>query len=270
MPSRGPNTRWGPASGFAPAPKRTGLGMNKFLGMAVAIAGLLMGVSTAPVELDYISYNGAKASGYRGAALASESDAIPTSGGPQSAEAGSAGLVGVAASPSPDISQPGGDRDSSAETSSTSGSSAAKASSAADQGIGATVLSDVLKTYDLVGGYYQSANYANYFNLPPMIKSSMTYDSAEEPVHVIRFGDSRIESRLAAAKPRPGKDSAPRTHAPHMKLALQTGCGRCGQRAPQLFAMAPGAPARKPPAHHVSSEIEPQKELRLAWFSPSL
>lgn len=42
--------------------------MKRLLGVAVAIAGLFVGGSTVPVELDYISYKGAAIVGYGGSA----------------------------------------------------------------------------------------------------------------------------------------------------------------------------------------------------------
>ena len=233
---------------------------NRLLGVAIVVGGLLGGVATAPVELDYISYT--KASGYRESALIDASAAR--------SEAKSAAAR--------DRDSPAVKQEVSAADQSTSPS---QASSAGEEvGNGAYVLTAAAKTYDFSTGYYQSSIYSDYFNIPSNIKTSMAYGgSSEEAVDVISFGDADESSKVAANKPLPAKDSTltmpSRTTTPKTKSVFrhEPGCGRCA--AKELASPLQRTPARR---NQASAETKRQKELRLLaartfplnLFSPSL
>lgn len=232
---------------------------NRLLGVAIVVGGLLGGVATAPVELDYISYT--KASGYRESALIDAS-------APRS-EAKSAAR---------DRDAPAVKQEVPAADQSTSPSQASSAGEEA--GNGAYVLTAAAKTYDFSTGYYQSSIYSDYFNIPSNIKTSMVYGgSSEEAVDVISFGDADESRKVAAIKPPPAKDSTlttpSRTTTPRTKSVLrhEPGCGRCA--AKELASPLQRTPARR---NQASAETKRQKESRLLaartfplnLFSPSL
>ncbi len=243
------------------APKRDGQVKNRLLGVAIVIAGLFVGVATAPVELDYISYT--KASGYRESVLL---------------DASASRSEGKSAA-TRDGDSPAVNQEVSAPDHSTSLSQASSADEEA--GNGAYILTAAAKTYDFSTGYYQSSIYSDYFNIPSNIKTSMTYGgSSEELLDFISFGVGDDESsKVAAKRPLPGKDSTlkmpSRTTNPNSKSVLghEPGCGRC---APKELA----SPLQKTPArrNRASAEIKRERQSRLLaaktfplnLFSPSL
>lgn len=250
--------------------------MKKLLGLAIGIGGFFAGASTA-VELDYVSYSGAKAA----------PNAVSSVGDGEIATLPKAESGDPSVSPAAKEGPRERTASSAVSTVTLSQISADKAGRSGGYGLSAAIL------YDFSDGYFESSIYSNYFNLPSMIRNNVTYSSSdEERVDAFKSadGDDDAQSSKLAGNAfaqgkglRPARQWRPKIFHSRRIMRQVAGCARCGRqettpspaRAKTLISMMSanmvGKAARR---DHVSAESKQREDaartFQMGFLSPSI